>query len=537
MAGGGKETPRQKMIGMMYLVLTALLALQVSNSVLDKFVFIDQSLQHSVSATLSNNKLIVKKMEASVEKEGNQAEDVKVLKQAQEAISYTQEVLNAIYKLREEMVEYTGGMDEATGGYKGAKDYDKVMALMIGPEGSKSGKGYKILEPTLDKFREKMMQLDDSLQIEDMTPSAKDIDQFKNNPDHSTKDFVELNFDHTPLVAALAVLSQMQQEVTMQEQKVLEHLAAKVGLAPVKFDQIFAVVSPESKTVAAGTPYKAQMFIAASSSQMTPRMTSTVGAVKVNPEGRGEIEFTVKPPSGGYDKDGKATARWKGSIIIKARGGKDTTFTVEEEYTIVKPVIKVESDVAVALYLKCGNELSITVPALGTAYNPNFKPTGGTIINGKKLGSIIAVPTAKKMGITVFSDGNEIGTETFNVKTIPKPTVQLLDNSGKPLNLKTGGTMPRGLKIKVIPDKSFAETNPKDARYAVSSGMVTLARGKRPVGNVNIGGSTINLGALASKGRAGDRLVVEVKGITRQNFQNKPDPVPGVYELLQYSIN
>ncbi len=534
MAGGGKETPRQKMVGMMYLVLTALLALQVSNAVLDKFVFIDDSLQHSVSATLSNNKLIFKKMKASVEKEGNQSEDVKVLKKAQEALDFTQEVLDVIYSLRKEMIEYTGGKDE--NGYKGAKDYDKIMALMIGPEGSKSGKGYKILEPKLDEFREKMMGLDDSLAIGDLTPSAKDIDEFKNNPDHNTKDFVELNFDHTPLVASLAVLSQMQQEVTMIEQKVLDHLAAKVGLAPVKFDQIFAVVSAESQVVAAGTPYKAQMFIAASSSQMTPRMTSTAGPVKVNPEGRGEIEFTVRPPSGGYDKDGKATARWKGSITIKAKGGKDTTFTVEEEYTIVKPVIKVESDVAVSLYLRCGNELSITVPALGTAYNPNFKAKGGTIINGKKLGSIIAVPSAKKMAITVFSEGNEIGTETFAVKPIPKPDVQLL-SGGKPLNLKTGGPMPRSIKVKVIPDKNFAQTNPKDARYAVSKGALTLARGKRPVGNINITGSTINLGALASKGRKNDRLVIEIKGINRKNFQGKTDPVPGVYELIQYPIN
>lgn len=536
MAGGAKETPRQKMVGMMYLVLTALLALQVSNSVLDKFVFIDQSLQHSVSATLSNNKLILKKMTASVEKEGNQAEDVKVLKKAKEAVSYTQQTLDVIYKLRDELVSYTGGKNEE-GGYNGAKDYDKVMALMIGPEGSKSGKGYKDLEPALDKFREKMLSLDDKVEIKDMTPAAKDIEQFKDNPDHNKKDFVELNFDHTPLVASLAVLSQMQQEVTMQEQKVLEHLASKVGLAPVKFDQIFAVVSPDSRVVAAGTPYKAQMFIAASSSQMTPRMTSSVGSVKVNPEGRGEVEFTVRPPSGGYDKDGKAKATWKGSITIKARGGKDTTFTVEEEYTVVKPVIKVESDVAVALYLRCGNELSITVPALGTTYNPTFKASGGTLIKGKKLGSLVAIPTAKKMGITVFNEGNEIGTERFNVKRIPKPTVKIFSNGGKPLNMKTGGSMPRGLKIKVVPDPSFKETNPKDARYVVSKGTVTLARGKRPVGNVGIRGSSINLGALASKGRKGDRLVIEVKGITRKNFQNKPDPVPGVYELMQYPIN
>ena len=42
---GGKETPRQKMIGMMYLVLTALLALNVSKSILDAFVAIEENIQ------------------------------------------------------------------------------------------------------------------------------------------------------------------------------------------------------------------------------------------------------------------------------------------------------------------------------------------------------------------------------------------------------------------------------------------------------------------------------------------------------------
>ena len=46
---GGKETPRQKMIGMMYLVLTALLALQVSNAVLEKFAIINETLNGLIS--------------------------------------------------------------------------------------------------------------------------------------------------------------------------------------------------------------------------------------------------------------------------------------------------------------------------------------------------------------------------------------------------------------------------------------------------------------------------------------------------------
>ena len=55
---GGKETPRQKMIGMMYLVLLAMLALQVSNTVLEKFIFINQSLEVALQKTVNTGVLI-----------------------------------------------------------------------------------------------------------------------------------------------------------------------------------------------------------------------------------------------------------------------------------------------------------------------------------------------------------------------------------------------------------------------------------------------------------------------------------------------
>ena len=56
--GGAKncpETPRQKMIGMMYLVLTAMLALNVSTDILNGFVMVDDSLYSSITSTEDRN--------------------------------------------------------------------------------------------------------------------------------------------------------------------------------------------------------------------------------------------------------------------------------------------------------------------------------------------------------------------------------------------------------------------------------------------------------------------------------------------------
>ncbi len=537
MAGGAKETPRQKMIGMMYLVLTALLALQVSNAVLDKFVFIDESLEHSVHVTRDANANLLKGIEANVVKGGNRDDDKAVLNRAQKAKELTTTLVHTIDSIRHELIKYTGGKEEETGAYKGAKDYDQVMALMIGPEGQKNGLGYTVLQKQMDMYVEKMRSLtkNDSLTIEDLTPEAKELDVFKNNPDQKNKDFVELNFDHTPLVASLAILNHLKSEIAQTETKVVSKLAEKVGATQLKFDKILAMANAESNIVAAGTPYKAEMFIAASSTTVVPRMSTTAGPIKVE-NGVGKLEFVARASN--YDADGKSKQTWKGTITIKGPNG-DTTFNLEKEYIVAKPVVQVQGAAISALYLNCGNELNIQVPSLGQTYDPTFRAEGATIIPGGKKGYVIVVPNSPKVRLFVSSGGMQISDakgEQFSVKPIPKPTVELLGDGGKKLDLKQGGTMPRSLVAKAIPDPTFKEQNPKDARYAVTNWEVILARGKRPVKNNNFNSAQANLNQLAAEGRPGDRLVITIKGITRTNFQNATEQVKMAEEIISYSI-
>ena len=80
---GGKETPRQKMIGMMYLVLTALLALNVSSTVLDKFAFINESLEKANAETSERNARTIIGMKSAAKDKGNRADDLKVVSDAE----------------------------------------------------------------------------------------------------------------------------------------------------------------------------------------------------------------------------------------------------------------------------------------------------------------------------------------------------------------------------------------------------------------------------------------------------------------------
>ncbi len=290
MAGGANETPRQRMIGMMYLVLTALLALQVSNAVLDKFVFIDKALQQSTEVTVNTNQKIFDGISNAVTEGGSRPRDVAVLDKAKIVRDRTNEIMNELEDVRRGLTEFTGGIDPETGRLKAEKDYDKLMLYMIGntAEGTK-GRGYELADKLNAYVDELKTITDDSVEIERIARPASEMEQFKDDPDQKKKDWVQLNFDHTPTVAAMAIISEFEQEVAQKQGTAMEYLAKKVGADIPKFDKIIAVATAESNVVAAGTKYSAQMFLAASSSTARPAMSvsGAPGGVKMNSEGVG----------------------------------------------------------------------------------------------------------------------------------------------------------------------------------------------------------------------------------------------------------
>lgn len=533
---GGKETPRQRMIGLMYLVLTALLALQVSNAVLEKFVFIDESLRHSVHVSRDASGNVLKAMKAAVEKEGNRPMDLSYLDKANKVKEATSTILGEIDKMREDLIAHTGGREE-NGELKNGKDYDMVMNFMIGAEGSKSGKGYK-LQADLNEFAKKIAQLDTALEKQVETRiafDAKEMPMYKNNPDHASKDFANINFGNTPLVAALAIMSEMQTQVARYESKAMEVLSKKVGQVDVKFDKIVAMANAESKIVAAGTMYKAKLFLAASASNIVPRMSSTAGPVKLENGGIGHIEF--KASGSAYDKDGNEKKSWKGAITIKTTRGTDTTFSVEEEYIVAKPVVQIQGNAVKSLYLNCGNELSVQVPALGASYDPAFSANGAEVIRQAKKGDIIVVPNQAKVALTISSGGSVIGVENFQVRLLPKPDIEIFSGS-KVIDQKQGGPCPRSLTARAIAEQSIRDAIPKDARYKVVAWEVSLARGKRLMGATKkVSSETVDITDFASSAQAGDRLIIEVKGVKRMNFKGATEDVKIGNAIFQIPIN
>jgi gliding motility-associated protein GldM len=527
MAGGAKETPRQRMIGMMYLVLTALLALQVSNAVLEKFIFIDESLRYSVQVSKDATDQLLKGVQAQIEKDGNKPKDVAIMAKAQKAKDESRKMLGEIENLREELVKYTGGRDKETGELVDGKNYDKSMTFLIGTETGAKGKAYELKEK-LNAFAASMSKYDKDIAVGPLAQDAKDIPMFAKNNDQKTKDFARLNFENTPLVATLAVLSEMQTKVARAESQVINEIAKEIGGVEIKFDKVEAMATAESRVVAAGTKYKAKMFLGASVSNVTPKMSSSKGGIKME-GGVGILEFTAQ--AGSYDAEGNSKQTWEGRISVTKADGGDTTFTLKEDYIVAKPVIQVQSASVQALYLRCGNKLNIQVPALGVNYDPSFSATGAATERGSKKGEVIVVPNSANVALTVSSGGNTIGTENFKVRTVPKPSLAVAG-----LNLKQGGACPASLTVKAIADESFKAFLPEDARYRVTEVEVIHIRGRRPVGTKR-GGGEININDFRANAREGDRLFIEVKKIQRMNYKGQVEDVAIATESGQFNYN
>jgi gliding motility-associated protein GldM len=515
---GKNESPRQKMIGMMYLVLTALLALQVSSSILQKFLLLNNSVEAANGSANEKNSNAVISIKDAVAKSSNPSLYADVITKAEEVRKLSNSMITELDNLKQQVRE-AGGIDEQ-GNIKSLAEEEKVAILMLG--GNKNGKAYA-LKGKLNGYVDELKKIaDPGTVLLPLALDGKDDPSSKAFPEQAKKDFATYNFAQTPVPAALAVLSQKQSEVRRYENTILDQLAAKVGAKEVKFDKVFGMVSAKSNTVVAGTPFEAEMFIAASSSAITPRMSFNGSGYPVK-DGKAQIKFIAQ--GGSYDANGLSKRSYSGSITYNDPSGGTKTIPVTGEYFVAKPTYNVESGTMPPLYLGCANRLSIQSPGLGPLWNPTFTADGADVIPGGAKGKITVVPSSSKVALNIINSGNKLGTENFRVQRVPKPEIALFGN-GSPIDEKRGASASglRTLTVRAEADESFKNFNPEDAQFRISEIVVSLARGGRRVDNVTLpgGGSIAN---LAQQAQPGDRYVIEIKGCQRKNFRGSVENI------------
>jgi len=171
---GGKETPRQKMIGMMYLVLTALLALNVSNAVLEKFAIIDDTL---VKMIVEDNKTNERKLAGIL---GSSSQDEKVLaakKKAEEVRKITKETIAYLDEVKAKMKKEPDGT--AIEGEELVTNTNRAEELMLDSQKPEEGIAFEKKITGFVNELNKIMGL--KTPFVKLTRKAEDFEEFKNN--------------------------------------------------------------------------------------------------------------------------------------------------------------------------------------------------------------------------------------------------------------------------------------------------------------------------------------------------------------------
>lgn len=208
-----------------------------------------------------------------------------------------------------------------------------------------------------------------------------------------------------------------------------------------------------------------------------------------------------------------------------------------QEYFVVKPSYQIETGTLPPLYLGCANKLSIQSPALGPLWAPSFSTDGGEIINSGQKGKFTIVPSKSSLNITVSNAGNVLGSEPFKVNRVPKPSLEVRVN-GAAYDERRGAPASgaRSIQVIAVPDESFKNFSPEDAKFRVSQIEISLARGNRRIGGVQLNSGGGSVSSLAAQAQPGDRYVISVMKVERQNFKGAVSEVEMGNQIRQVSL-
>lgn len=346
-------TPRQRMINMMYLVLTALLALNVSRETLDVIARVDKSLNQSVESFAAKNKMTYAALDNAYE-----LNKVKVGPYKQKADS----VKVATQKLIDKIVDYKLAIVRLADGPEGRLDSIKSQDQLNIP-------GQIMLVDKIDVGGERMSRAKDlrnsmekySLFLQGMVGSdsvllgsiRKSL-TIKDPPQSGSRDngrtWEQENFDLLPLIGVITLMTKMQSDVRNAEADVLNMLYKNIDAQSFKFNMLQAVVIPKtSKTVVQGNPYEADVILAAFDTTINPRIT-VGGSVIPYSDGHGIYKVTSNNPG---------AFKWGGVINYTAPDGSIKTYDFKDEYEVIPPVLISAPNKMNAFYMGVDNPLTI----------------------------------------------------------------------------------------------------------------------------------------------------------------------------------
>ena len=423
-ANNTRLSPRQKMINLMYIVLTAMLALNVSSDVLDGFVQVHQGLERSNGNVSQRNSAIYAQLDALAQQNPEKA--AAWLERATDVRHETAALLQFVDSLTNAIVVQADGANANPAKIVNRDDLEAAAVVMLAPGNSLGER----LRHNVDTYRNGLLAHVTDPAKADLIVEALSTAPIEREGQVNPVLWEEAKFDQQPVVAAVTLLSKLQNDILYAEGEVLASLLAQVDAGDVRVNELNAFVIPNSRLVMRGGQYEANIVLAAIDTTMRPEIfinNNTIGN-----DGR----YTVGTGSTG-------TFEYNGYISVPHPDGSTTRHPFSSSYTVIEPMATVSATMMNVLYAGIDNPISISVPGVP------MKDISATMTNGtltRQGDKWVARPTGvgKEAVLTVTAnmDGRNVNvaSSTFRIRKLPDPTafIAFTDASGNPGAYKGG---------------------------------------------------------------------------------------------------
>ena len=453
---GGKETPRQKMIGMMYLVLTAMLALNVSAEVLDAFRLVNEGIKSTTENFSKKNQSTYKEFEQEVAK--NEEKAGKWKDQAFDVRARADSLYNFMQNLKIEMLKQNQGKSIAqnTALEKGADGkvnvlhenvvgedkWDMVTRVMIGEK--YDGKAYE-LKKRIEDFRGYLVNYID----EEDTKVIEAINKALNTSDpqaeegRDQKTWEVKHFYDIPLGAVLPIISKLQSDIRNAEAETIQYLFNQIEAGSFSFNKLEATVIPNSNYVIQGNEYSAEVFLAARDTTAPPQVFIGEWDSVRQEDGSYEVEMTrvedtltVRNGKGQYMRRANSTGihEWGGIIKLMGPEGDFIKKPFKQEYEVARPNLVISPTKMNVFYVGIPNPVSISVPSVPPNKIAPRVRNGSIYKIGPGEFEVKPNNAGQECVISVRAQvegrTRSYGSKNFRVKELPTPTAQVAQKGG-----------------------------------------------------------------------------------------------------------
>jgi len=403
-------SPRQKMINLMYVVLMAMLALNVSTEVLEGFSVVEESLNRTTNNSSRENEALYNSLseqfKSNPEKVQAWFDNATSVKRSSDSL------YNFVQSLKNAIVRQADGPKGDVHNIENKDNLEAASIIMLAPG---TGKG-KQLYQQINRYRDKMLTY-----ITDEQQRSMIMSHLSTTPSKRAKgmgkNWQEYMFEDMPVSAAITLLSKLQSDVRYAEGEVLHTLVSNVDMKDIRVNKLAAFVIPESRTIVSGDQFSARIVMAAVDTTSQPDIY--IGGRKVALHNN-TYQFTA---------NGVGEHSFSGYMTMRNGVGDLIRRNFSQTYSVVAPSATVSADLMNVLYAGYDNPISISIP--GVPLSAVSASMAGGSFRSVGIGKFIARPSAigKDVIISVASSANgmirQVGKFTFKVRKLPDPVAYL----------------------------------------------------------------------------------------------------------------